>query len=559
MADSSTIFFDWQLFLPQQSPQELLSQGVSSTAALSALFIWLIIILFGLSLLWLIVRSLLAHRQIGFLFGLVKRAQRGNIIELRRELRQLASKKPAGRLWLSFDASWVESADGQHIFMTQDASYFFNPSTLAPGISGNRLLASLPGILTAFGIIGTFVGLQIGLSTLNFNNPQNLTESIVPLIQGAAVAFSTSVWGTVASVLFNFLEKSFEQSLVRRIKSLENRANLLFRAHSAEQTLLNIEHAGQESENALKGLAEQIGERMQEVMLDMPKQIQAGIESSMAPAIDKLVDAAEKLAQKQGDSAQEALASMIEEFVSKVSASGEESRNGMEDASSKLSESIAQWSVSMEAFLKRLDQRAGTFDEQLSGLLQQGRELSTESGISREALKVTAGEMQSGGALLKQATQDLQSFAKTMQESARLLSSQHLETAKLADSAAQNQALASERLEKIAAVLEQANNGLTEASASLQSSAEVAKDSLGNMNEELKKFVEDLRKVLNGLRKQVGQMMNEYATDVEEQTKSRMDQWNVQTQEFSKNMVAAVNTMSDILSEIDNALASRRD
>lgn len=553
-----SIFFDWQLFLPQKTPLELIRSGVFNTQDLSALFIWLIIILFFLALLWLSARAVLAHRQIGFIRRLLQRAESGQLAKLRRELREQAAQRPGGRLWLGFEASWIESSDGAQLYQTSDAAQFFNPHTLARGISGNRLLAAMPGILTAFGILGTFVGLQIGLSTLDFNNPQDLSNSIVPLIQGAAVAFSTSVWGTIASVLFNFLEKSVEQSLARRINQVQNRANQLCRPHSPEQTLLNIERAGSEAENALKGLAEQIGERMQEVMLEMPQQIQAGIEASMAPAIEKLVAAAENLANRQSDSAQEALAAMIEEFVGKVSASGEDSRQGMEDASQRLGEALAQWSTSMEAFLQRLEQRGGEFDTQVTHLLEQGKELREESGISREALGQAAAEMQSGGALLKQATQDLQSFSQSLHQAAKLMSEQHLETARLADSAARAQQQASEAMQGIAEALDKANSGLGAASQSLQQSADTARESFGQVSDMQKEFIDNLRKTLNNLRKQVGQMMNEYATDVEEQTKGRMEQWNAQTQEFSKNMVAAVNAMSEILGEIDNTLGQRR-
>ncbi|MCP4696109.1 MAG: anti-phage defense ZorAB system ZorA, partial [Gammaproteobacteria bacterium] len=384
------------------------------------------------------------------------------------------------------------------------------------------------------------------------------TQSIVPLIKGAAVAFSTSVWGTAASVIFNFLEKSIEQAISRRINHLQNRIDNLFVRHLSEQTLVNIERANVEAENALKGLAEQIGERLQEVMHEVPKQIQAGIEASITPAVEKLVEAAETLAAKQGDSAQEGLSALIENFMQGVARSGEESGKRLESASAQLGSSIAAWSEGMDGFLNRLDHRAGEFDTQISGMLEQGRDLRAEAAISQKFLANVAGEMKSGGELLKQATRDLQKFGEDVNQAANLLGEAQTQAAKLTEASARKQQESSQLLSQIAHSLDQANDGLLVSSQSLKDSAEMATASFGNMIATQQEFLEGLKKTLTALRKQTGQMMNDYATDVEEQTKARMQQWNAQTQEFSKGMVAAVNAMSEILGEIDNALAQRQ-
>ena len=50
------------------------------------------------------------------------------------------------------------------LFNTIDAPHFFNTYTLARGLTENRLVAAMPGILTAIGVVGTFAGLQMGLA-----------------------------------------------------------------------------------------------------------------------------------------------------------------------------------------------------------------------------------------------------------------------------------------------------------------------------------------------------------------------------------------------------------
>lgn len=551
-------FFDWALFLPQKALFELFG-GIHNTADLSAAFIWLIAVMLCLICAWLGWRGFLAWRGIAFLNHMLGRIKTAELPTQRRELRQLAAKRSyEGGLWLAFDAAWVESADGKRIYKTQFAEEFFNIHNLSRGIAGNRLLGAMPGILTAFGILGTFVGLQIGLSSLDLSAPQELSQSIVPLIRGAAVAFATSVWGTLASVLFNFLEKTVEQSLRKRINRLQQRADSLLPLHVPEQTLIHLERAGIEAENALKGLAEQIGQQMQKALLDVPQQIQAGIEASMKPAVERLVEAAEQLAKKQGSSSQQALEKLIGQFVGSVNESGENSRKGLENVTAQLGESLSQWNSGMNDFLGRLDERAGALDNQVGSMLEQGKTLREDNAQNQQYLASVAGELHRGGELLQQATKNLQTLGEGLSKAAQQLSEAQLQAAKLTEVSARKQQESSRLLEKISASLDQAHSGLAAAGQSLKASAELAGSSLTSVSESQKEFVDGLRKTLTALRKQVGEMMADYATDVEEQTKARMEQWNRQTQDFSKNMVTAVTAMNEILGEIDAALARRR-
>ena len=71
---------------------------------------------------------------------------------------------------------------------TVDAAEVFRESVLGPSFSTSRLILAIPSILTGIGVLGTFVGLQLGIGSLDFSD---LEKSIRPLIQGCAVAFSS--------------------------------------------------------------------------------------------------------------------------------------------------------------------------------------------------------------------------------------------------------------------------------------------------------------------------------------------------------------------------------
>ena len=89
-------------------------------------------------------------------------------------------------IWQEFDESLV--CVKQSLYNTLDASHFFNNYSLARTLTDNRLLAAVPGFLTAIGVIGTFAGLQIGLSEIQSAgfgedaSVDNIKEGILSLI-----------------------------------------------------------------------------------------------------------------------------------------------------------------------------------------------------------------------------------------------------------------------------------------------------------------------------------------------------------------------------------------
>ena len=80
-----------------------------------------------------------------------------------------------------------------------------------------ELVQATPTLLVTIGILGTFVGIFIGL--VQFDQ-SNLTQSIPKLLAGMKLAFLTSVVGMILSILFKLIHhstSSFEDSLEKKI------------------------------------------------------------------------------------------------------------------------------------------------------------------------------------------------------------------------------------------------------------------------------------------------------------------------------------------------------
>ncbi len=100
-----------------------------------------------------------------------------------------------------------------------DVTQYINEETVIEACSGTRLAEITPGILTSLGILGTFLGLVMGLSGLNLNAADTsvLLGAMQKLIGGMSTAFLTSIAGVVASILFNLLNTHYTNKCEKAI------------------------------------------------------------------------------------------------------------------------------------------------------------------------------------------------------------------------------------------------------------------------------------------------------------------------------------------------------
>ena len=94
---------------------------------------------------------------------------------------------------------------------------YINDDTVTHG-PGNASLAELiPSLLTSLGILGTFMGLSRGLSSLNFADSTQLIQGIPDLLSGMKFAFGTSVAGISCSLVFNMINRISQGTSYRAI------------------------------------------------------------------------------------------------------------------------------------------------------------------------------------------------------------------------------------------------------------------------------------------------------------------------------------------------------
>ena len=94
---------------------------------------------------------------------------------------------------------------------------YINDDTVTHGPGNAGLAELIPNLLTSLGILGTFMGLSRGLSSLNFSDSVQLIQGIPDLLSGMRFAFGTSVAGISCSLVFNMLNRISQGSSYRAI------------------------------------------------------------------------------------------------------------------------------------------------------------------------------------------------------------------------------------------------------------------------------------------------------------------------------------------------------
>ncbi|MBE1286203.1 MAG: anti-phage defense ZorAB system ZorA [Alteromonadaceae bacterium] len=364
------------------------SQGIFSlknTVSISNSFIVILVIIFVFAAIYFVINYFNASARMSWLSKLVDGVTRENVIEKRAELKEKAMSriqkdKIMGHLWLEFDETlvMVSHNNAKELRNTFDFGHFFNAHSVARNVTENRLVAAVPAFLTAIGVIGTFVGLQIGLTELNLSGDvDELKNGIAGVVNGAKIAFVTSICGIALSVLFNFFEKLLEQRIYAKLSKIEAAVDWIFPRIRPEEQLHEIAEHTQQSRESLQGLAEKIGTELQKSMVTATDSIRQGLEDSlnsiMAPAINKLV-------QQTSDGNQQALESLLDNFMEKFGERGESQRNLMENASERMNASIDSMNSSLASFISQMQsqQQAAVereqafsqgFDSKLNGML----------------------------------------------------------------------------------------------------------------------------------------------------------------------------------------------
>ena len=122
-----------------------------------------------------------------------------------------------------------------NIFIVLTASIFIIAVIFELTRKHGNFTAHAPVLLTSIGILGTFIGISIGL--VNFDT-KNIDGSISELLAGMKTAFFTSLFGMSFSILFKIIQ-SLSRISEKSLKDSNDPLEILFQQASSLKLLVN--------------------------------------------------------------------------------------------------------------------------------------------------------------------------------------------------------------------------------------------------------------------------------------------------------------------------------
>lgn len=185
----------------------------------------------GLSMVFVIIQSI--FMLLGYVFGIFRVSRFSRSFQIGRAKIHYAKKET-----LTSDI-WIPLSRDDDFFQMDSLNKDFaiykdlvstrkrTPNTLLPDIEETfnedtisikiwrSAVNQIPETLTGLGILGTFIGLIIGISSIGFSSVAAAITSLQTLINGIEVAFYTSIVGLILSIIFNLTYRFFWNTLLR--------------------------------------------------------------------------------------------------------------------------------------------------------------------------------------------------------------------------------------------------------------------------------------------------------------------------------------------------------
>lgn len=182
------------------------------------------------------------------------------------------------------------------IYLTIDASYFFNEDSLVSSKINHKFIQTMPTLLTGLGPFFTFLKMAIAFTQVNLSMEANVGESLNGLIANIQIAALCSVFAVGFSMLFMFIEKiMYNKKCKKYYLAIQKEFIRLFDVVTSEKFLIDLvkesKNQNVTNEKLLKALPE-----------NFAKAIEKSIGETTVPYLENILYSLNKLNENFGSS-----------------------------------------------------------------------------------------------------------------------------------------------------------------------------------------------------------------------------------------------------------------
>ena len=293
-----------------------------------------------------------------------------------------------------------------------------------------RMIEMVPDILTSLGILGTFVGLVLGLRGFNPVSYEAMATSITSLVEGIKVAFVTSIYGIALSMAFSYSLRGAVSSVS---ESLDNFTDKYYvcAVPPTDATAMNHVLANQkENTRAIQEMGSQIGD-----------QVGRAVTEQVTPVLDEMQRSLDHFTQVMTLNQQE----MLENVASSVMAA---MKKEFIAEFLEMRALLKETNKAQESFLEYTEKAQGQLEENLRLTTREiGRATSDSAASQKEAMNQIRVQQQHLTEFVEYMNQVMQAMVRMNETHERALKAMagQVEAMEETANAAQASALAASR------------------------------------------------------------------------------------------------------------------
>ncbi|MGE3841398.1 MAG: hypothetical protein AB7I50_07410, partial [Vicinamibacterales bacterium] len=232
-----------------------------------------------------------------------------------------------------------------------------------------RLAQAVPSYLTGAGIFFTFAGLVAGIhlggSSLASNNSALVMAALGDLLNGASLAFATSMTGLFASIGVSLYEKSRFAAVSRALDAWHERLRGLVPVVSAER--LAAEQLEEQERQT-----QQLEKFNTELAISVATALDARLGDRLGPIFDRLQVSLDNLAARQAAFSNELLSDVGRQISGAITGAAGEELKAAGEAIRKTSEAMGDTAQAVTVAKESLAKAAGDMVTNLGASFEQG-------------------------------------------------------------------------------------------------------------------------------------------------------------------------------------------
>lgn len=251
---------------------------------------------------------------------------------------------------------------GKRYAVTCDIEDYINDELL-DRVGSSYFNSGISGTMTGLGILGTFMGLSLGLGSFSGDDIYTISDNVGPLLSGMKVAFHTSVYGIIFSLIFNFAYRSIMADAYGKLSLFLD----IFR-----QCALPPASTGDENTAAMLVYQANQANYMKQ-LLDLAK----GEAADQTKALERMADRFLKQLQTAVGTEFQDLGDVLQSAIRMQNAGADSSRQLLE-AARALTESNRSMQETMARMLEQQEKFAQGLEEQKESLAAACEEISRD-------------------------------------------------------------------------------------------------------------------------------------------------------------------------------------